>query len=118
MKKMILTASVILPLACLAGCSKGIEKEYKLDIQEFVQVKNSSGEIKPAAHCKRSLSLLNYYIQLPDTTTYGADEIKIYSVLIAKSTELVEGFTLVSDGSAVSDHGYKFVNWEEASVNA
>ncbi len=117
MKKMIFAASVFASLALLTGCSNGIEKEYKLEVQEIVQVKDEEGKIKHAAHCKKALSILKYYVLLPEGTSplladlTGTEKFD-YSVLVAKDTGEKTEFKLVSDSSSVSDHGYKFVRWE------
>ena len=117
MKKMILTASVIFASMALAGCSKGIEKPAELQVKEIVQVRQSDGSTANAAHCKKKLSAFNYYIIVPvhelPADSAGANPKYDYSVLVATDGGNKEEFTLISDGSTVTDHGYKFSSWKE-----
>lgn len=116
MKKRIL----ILAVAALAasGCSKGIEKEYTMDVKEIVEVKNGE-EYVHAAHCRKSLSLFNYYIVLPEdaykTYAAAADESLDFSKLIAKSTEKENNYSYGKE--TVSDHGYVFVKWSPVEAS-
>lgn len=115
--KKILAASIILALLA-TGCSKGIEKPAEFSVKEIVQVKMEDGSIASAAHCKKKLSAFNYYIIVPvheiPVSSEGAITTYDYSVLFAVEKEKEE-FVLVSDNKTVTDHGYKFSNWKEAS---
>lgn len=115
--KKIMAASILLALLS-TGCSKGIEKPHEFQVKEIVQVKMEDGTIASAAHCKKSLSLFNYYIVVPvheiPVSSEGAIPKFDYSVLFAIEGDKAE-FKLTSDDSKVTDHGYKFSYWKEAA---
>lgn len=111
-------ASIIASIGSLAGCSKGIEKPHEFQVKEFVQVKKEDGSTVNAAHCKKKLSVFNYYIvipahEMPASSSAGETAAKDYSILVAIEGEEKEEFTLFPDGSTVTDHGYKFSSWKE-----
>lgn len=106
--------SLIMGIAALAltGCKNGVEKEYSMEIQEFA-VAYTTSEVQEVthdvhlAHCKKSLSLFNYYIEIPELPT------EEYSTLIAKDSDNKVYYHITVDGkdSKVTNHGYEFVRW-------
>lgn len=97
----------------LASCSKGIEKQYKMEVKEIVEVKETQeSDYLKAAHCKRSGSLFNYYIILPPEAIkayYEKDQRYDLTSLTAKATDQDKDFIYGKD--TVTDHGYVFVSW-------
>jgi len=113
MRKSRLFVSFAASLFLLASCSKGIEKEYEMEIKEIVVVQNEAGDTLHAAHCKRSMSLFNYYIVLSE---YQAEEAKSKEKLIAKATDKESKYKYGKD--EVTDHGYVFVRFPEGGSDA
>ena len=67
MKKGLIAAAVA--LFALSGCTKGVEKEYTMEIKSEVMVarlEENETETVNVVHCKRGMSLFNYYIVLPE----------------------------------------------------
>lgn len=98
----------------LGACSKGVEKEYVMDVQEVVQVSFGSAYY-PAVYCKKSLSAFNYYIIIDEQAKAQYDEKTAgydFTKLVAKKSGSKEEFTY--GPATVTDHGYKFVRWQEA----
>ena len=126
-------------LMTLSGCAMGIEKEYEMDIKcpYIAIVEEGDGyngsDMIAVIHCKRGMSLYNYYIQLPDEeldkmqelyNSLGGFAVANFSPehLKAKKTTDITKFTL-QEGQfneddklvkdlTVSDHGYKFISWD------
>jgi hypothetical protein len=102
---------ILLPLIalCLTGC--GIEKEYKMTIKSDIiaaKTKINDNEVS-LLHCTRSLSAYNYYIAV-DADEYDEE----INELTAKHTNKETKYIIIVDGKSktVSDHGYKFISWE------
>ena len=105
-KKKKICMAILAPSLLLASCSKGVEKEYVIDVKEIVEVKRKDGSSASAAHCKRSLSAYNYYILIPE----GVDP-NGKSQLNARSGG--DELTFDLSGKEVTDHGYKFISFKE-----
>ena len=63
-------------------------------------------------HCKRRMSIYNYYIVLPEL----AEDFVIPTTLIAKATDTKTKYIIVNEknkSETVTDHGYVFVKWGE-----
>ena len=96
----------------LSGCTNGVEKEYPMEINEFTvayitsEVQEETHDIN-LAHCKKSLSLFEYYIEIPEVP---AEE---YTTLVAKDSDKKVYYHIDIDGkdSEVTNHGYEFVRW-------
>lgn len=105
---------LIMGIAALAltGCKNGVEKEYPMEIKEFA-VAYMTSEVQEVTHdvnlvyCKNSLSLLNYYIEIPEVPT------EEYSTLVAKDSGNKVYYHIIVDGkdTKVTNHGYEFVRW-------
>ena len=98
-------------LMSLTGCSKGVEKEYTMDIKsEPIVARLAADENKTITviHCKRGMSLYNYYIELPELD----EDFKIPNKLTAKATDKKTKYIIINEknkSETVSDHGYVFV---------
>ena len=112
MKKGLTKIMALLSLSGLASCANGIEKEYTMSVKESCiayvtsEVQEETHDIY-LIHCKKSLSPLNYYIEvseLPD---------KLPEKLIAKNTGKKINYHIEINGkdAKVSNHGYEFVKW-------
>lgn len=114
MKKAFIAIAVA-ALAALSGCTKGIEKEYTMDIKSEVMVarlKEDETETVNVVHCKRSMSLYNYYVVLPELE----EDFVLPKKLTAKSTDTKTKYIIINEknkSEVVSDHGYIFVKWGE-----
>lgn len=101
--------------AMLSGCTKGIEKEYTMNIQGdaiVARLKENENETVNVVHCKRGMSLFNYYIVLPELE----EGFSMPEHLTAKSTDNKTKYIIINEkgkSEAVSDHGYIFVHWGE-----
>ena len=63
-------------------------------------------------HCKRGMSLFNYYIALPELE----EGFVMPETLTAKATDEKTKFYIINEkgkSEDVTDHGYKFVKWGE-----
>lgn len=105
-------------LICLSGltaCSKGVEKEYTMDIQETpltARLKEDETQNITVVHCKRGMSLYNYYIALPELE----EDFVMPSKLTAKVTDKKTKYIIINQkgkSEDVTDHGYVFVKWGE-----
>ena len=112
MKKCLFGAlASLMCLAGLAGCTNGIEKEYTMEIKEapvVARLKENENEEVLVVHCKRGLSLYNYYIALPDLE----EDFVLPEKLTAKATDTKTKYIIINDknkSETVSDHGYVFV---------
>lgn len=109
MKKGLLLAAAAL---CLAGCQNGIEKEYTMDVQA-AYVATMTSEVQDlthdvyVVHCKRGMSLFNYYIEVPEYPNVLPEH------LVASDTGKTITYHIDIDGkdTKVSNHGYEFVKW-------
>lgn len=110
-KKLIGLMTGVLCLVGLTGCKKAVEKEYEMTIVEApisAVLKNDNTQSVVLAHCKRGMSLYNYYIELPEIT----EDFVMPEHLVAKATDKKTSY-IVSKGETksdkVSDHGYIFI---------
>lgn len=100
-------------LMSLTGCSRGIEKEYTMEIKSepiVARLKADESKTTTVIHCKRRMSLYNYYIELPEL----AEDFVIPTTLIAKATDTKTKYIIVNEknkSETVTDHGYVFVEW-------
>ena len=106
--------------ACLlaTGCSKGVSKEYEMTVKEIVEVKKDSGEYVRAAYCRRSVSLYNYYIEIPEEALArydAADPALDFGSLYAKTDGKEINYSYGKD--KVTNHGYEFVRWAEKGAS-
>jgi hypothetical protein len=113
MKKGLLAAMVA--LFALSGCTKGVEKEYTMEIKEapiVARLKDDETQTITVVHCKRGMSLFNYYIALPEL----AEDFVMPDKLTAKETDKKTKYIIINEknkSETVSDHGYVFVKWGE-----
>ena len=113
MKKIFILGAIA--LSTLSGCTNGIEKEYTMDIKEapvVARLKEDETQEVLVIHCRRGLSLFNYYIALPELE----EDFEIPEHLVAKSTDNKTNYFIINDqnkSEKVSDHGYIFVKWGE-----
>lgn len=113
MKKGLL--AVLVALFALSGCTKGVEKEYTMEVKSEVMVarlKEDETETVNVVHCKRGMSLFNYYIVLPELE----EDFVLPKKLTAKATDDKTKYIIINDknkSEVVSDHGYVFVKWGE-----
>lgn len=98
-------------LMSLTGCSKGVEKEYTMDIQSepiVARLEADENNTTTVIHCKRGMSLYNYYIELPELD----EDFKVPTKLTAKATKKKTKYIIINEknkSETVSDHGYVFV---------
>lgn len=115
-RKGLINALVGIFALCATGCKmNGIEKEYTMDIKEApVQavLKSDKETEVTVIHCKRGMSLYNYYIRLPEPV---GDDFILPMHLAAKDTSNDQKYIITVDGKekTVSDYGYVFLNWGE-----
>lgn len=113
MKKGLIAA--IIALFALSGCTKGVEKEYTMEIKSEVMVarlEEDETETVNVVHCKRGMSLFNYYIVLPELE----EDFVLPEKLTAKATDKKTKYIIINEknkSETVSDHGYVFVKWGE-----
>ena len=109
MKKGLLAAAVA--LFALSGCTKGVEKEYTMEIKEapiVARLKDDETQTITVVHCKRGMSLFNYYIALPELE----EGFVMPDKLTAKETDNKTKYIIINEknkSETVSDHGYVFV---------
>ena len=114
MKKGIVGALVGL-MTLMTGCTKGVEKQYTMEIQNMpieARLKSNENETVMVVHCKRGLSLFNYYIALPELE----EDFELPKHLVAKTTDVKTKYIIINEknkSETVSDHGYIFVKWGE-----
>lgn len=114
-KKLVTFMAGLLALTGLSGCTKGIEKEYTMTIQNepvIARLASNENETVNVVHCKRGMSLYNYYIVLPELE----DDFILPEHLTAKSTDTKTKYIIINEkgkSETVSDHGYIFVHWGE-----
>lgn len=102
-------------LLCLTGCTKGVEKEYTMNIKSEViaaRLKEDETQEVKVVHCERGMSLYNYYIALPELE----EGFVMPEHLIAKKTDNTTKYVIINEDNkseTVSDHGYKFIKWGE-----
>lgn len=107
--------AVLVALFALSGCTKGVEKEHTMEVKPEVMVarlKEDETETINVVHCKRGMSLFNYYIALPELE----EDFVLPKKLTAKSTDTKTKYIIINDknkSEVVSDHGYIFVKWGE-----
>ena len=98
-------------LMSLTGCTKGVEKEYTMEIKSEVMVarlKEDETQEVNVVHCTRGMSLYNYYIVLPELE----EDFVLPEKLTAKATDNKTKYIIINDknkSETVSDHGYIFV---------
>lgn len=116
MKKGLLALSTgIMCLASLSACTKGIEKEYTMNIQGdaiVARLNEDETQTLTVVHCKRGMSLFNYYIVLPELE----EDFIMPEHLTAKATDTKTKYIIINEKNkleVVSDHGYVFVHWGE-----
>lgn len=113
-KRLIALLTGLLCLSSITACTKGIEKEYSMEIKELYtayitsDVQEETHDLT-VAYCKRGMSLFNYYIEVPEWPEI------IPAKLVAKETGSKTYFHIEIDGKdeKVTDHGYKFIKWGE-----
>ena len=115
MKKVFLGLATVFCIAGLTGCKNGVEKQYTMEIKEapiVARLQEDESKEVVVAFCKRSGSVFNYYIELPEME----DDFEMPKTLIAKNTSKNLKTIIINDkgkSDKVSDHGYKFVKWGE-----
>ena len=114
-KKLVTFMAGLLALTGLSGCTKGIEKEYTMTIQNepvIARLASNENEEVLVVHCKRGMSLFNYYIALPELE----EGFIMPEKLTAKATDTKTKYYIINEkgkSEDVSDHGYIFVHWGE-----
>ena len=115
MKKAFVGLAALFCLAGLTGCKGDVDKEYTMKIKEapiVARLQEDESKEVVVAYCKRSGSLLNYYIELPEME----EGFEMPKTLIAKDTsENLKTIIINEKGKSekVTDHGYKFIKWGE-----
>ena len=116
MKKNFITLCAgLMCLSALCGCKQGIEKEYTMNIQGdaiVARLKEDETKNVTVVHCKRKMSLYNYYIVLPELE----EDFVMPEHLTAKSTDTKTKYIIINEkgkSQTVSDHGYIFLHWGE-----
>lgn len=118
MRKFTKAIAVLMALIGLTSCTKGIEKEYTMNIQNepvIARLASNENETVNVVHCKRGMSLYNYYIVLPELE----DDFILPEHLTAKSTDTKTKYIIINEkgkSETVSDHGYIFVHWGEKNA--
>lgn len=101
-------------LMCLTGlsaCTNGIEKEYTMNIESaaiVARLAEDETQNVTVVHCKRGMSLYNYYIVLPELE----EDFVMPEHLTAKATDKKTKYIIINEenkSETVSDHGYVFV---------
>ena len=111
-KKLKVLAVLSAMLMTLTGCANGVEKEYTMNVKSEVisaRLKEDENETVNVLHCKRKLSLLDYYIVIPETE----EGFELPETLTAKATDTKTKYIIIknSKSETVTDHGYIFVKW-------
>ena len=111
-KKLKVLAVLSAMFMTLTGCAKGVEKEYTMNVKSEVisdRIKEDENETVNVLHCKRKLSLFDYYIVVPETE----EGFELPETLTAKATDTKTKYIIIKDSKSetVTDHGYIFVKW-------
>lgn len=86
-----------------------------MNIQEdaiVARLKEDETQTLTVVHCKRGMSLFNYYIVLPELE----EDFIMPEHLTAKATDTKTKYIIINEknkSEVVSDHGYVFVKWGE-----
>ena len=101
----------VISICGLTSCKKGIEKEYTMNIEGSAitaRLKTDESQNVTIVHCKRGMSLFNYYIKLPELE----EDFVMPAHLTAKETDTKTKYIIINEkgkSEDVSDHGYIFV---------
>ena len=111
-KKALICIAGLFTLIGASSCKhNGIEKEYTMEIQgEAISARLKEDETQNVnvVHCKRGMSLYNYYIILPELE----EGFVMPKHLTAKATDKEVKTIVINEknkSETVSDHGYKFL---------